>query len=337
MRRRARKVIVAAGIAYAALLLGFLLLRSTPLRDAWWLRLPADFLPFLSLPSLALLPAVLLWARSRATKALVFLPCLIIVLLYGPLFLPQPLVASSSSGMEISVMSYNVTRGDPGIDAILRIIESESADIVALQEVTPEVAHALGDLSVRYPYTALHPTPDGYDGCAVLSRFPITEEEAFPLVEGAHLYQRLALDVDGQRVHLLNLHLQPPALTVLRAGSRFPIPVGYDSTSQDQELERLLEELDDLEGRVIVVGDLNMTDQSPGYREVTRRLTDAYRRAGWGLGHTFPDREVRSIPTPFPLIRIDYIFHSRDMSTGRAYVGDRGGPNHRFLVAELSL
>ena len=337
MWRRARKVIVAAGIAYAALLLGFLLLRSTPLRDAWWLRLPADFLPFLSLPLLAVLPAVLLWARSRVTRGFVFLPWLVLVLLYGPLFLPQPPVASSSSGMEISVMSYNVTRGDPGIDTILSIIKSESADIVALQEVTPEVADALDELGVLYPYSALHPTPDGYDGCGVLTRFPITEEEVFPLVEGAHLYQRLALDVDGHQVHLLNVHLQPPALAVLRAGSRFPIPVGYDSTIQDRELERLLEELDDLEGRIIVAGDLNMTDQSPGYREVTRRLADAYRRAGWGLGHTFPDREVRSIPTPFPLVRIDYIFHSRDMSTTRAYVGDRGGPNHRFLVAELSL
>lgn len=79
-----------------------------------------------------------------------------------------------------------------------------------------------------------------------------------------------------------------------------------------------------------------MTDQSPGYRELRRRLLDAYREAGWGFGHTFPDMEVRSMPTPFPLVRIDYIFHSRDMRASRSYVGDRGGPDHRFLVAELS-
>jgi len=329
-------LIVAAGVAYAAFLLGFLLLRSTPLREMWFLRLAADFRPFLFTPLVALVPAVLVCARSRVAKVFVASPCLVFALLYGPLFLPPTPVASSSSERVLSVMTYNVTRGDPGLDSILAIMENEGADVVALQEVTFEVAQALSELSGTYPHVALHPTPNGYDGCGVLSRYPIIDEEAFPLVEGAHLYQRVVLDVEGERVHLLNMHFQPPRLAVMRRGLPIPLPVGYDTTIQDRELERLLSELDAVEGKVLVVGDLNMTDESPGYAEVTGRLVDAYRVAGWGLGHTFPDREVRSIPMPFPLIRIDYIFLSSELTTNRAYVGDRGGPDHRFLGAELS-
>jgi len=41
------------------------------------------------------------------------------------------------------------------------------------------------------------------------------------------------------------------------------------------------------------------------------------------------------MPTPFPLIRIAYIFHSGDTRGSRAYVGDRGAPDRRFLVARL--
>jgi hypothetical protein len=41
------------------------------------------------------------------------------------------------------------------------------------------------------------------------------------------------------------------------------------------------------------------------------------------------------MPTPFPLIRIDYIFHAGDTRGSRAYVGDRGGPDRRLLVARL--
>jgi len=336
MSRRLRGLIVAAGNTYVALLLFFLLLRSTPLREHWCLRLVADFLPLLFAPLVVLVPATLLCARSKLVRCFVCLPCLVFALLYGPLFLPHPPVASSSSQWGLSVMSYNVNRGAPGLDNILEIIESEAADVVALQEVTPQVAQALSGLSELYPYMGLHPTLDGYAGCGVLSRFPILDDETFPLVEGTHLHQRVLLDIDGQSVHLLNVHLQPPHLQALRMGSRLIVPAGYDTSIQDGELERLLAELDLLEGGVLVVGDLNMTDQSPGYGELTRRLVDSHREAGWGFGHTFPDLEIRSAPIPFTVVRIDYIFHSQDMAAYRSYVGDRGGPDHRFLVADLS-
>jgi vancomycin resistance protein VanJ len=206
-----------------------------------------------------------------------------------------------------------------------------------LQEVSPDLAEALPQLGDRYPYLALHPTPGGYAGSAVLSRYPLSGDVAFPLVEGAHLFQRVVIDVRGTEIHLLNVHLQPPRLPVRRGGSRILVPSGYDTSTQDRELERLFREMEKLKGLMVVVGDFNMTDQSPGYRAIAGKLEDAYREAGWGFGHTFPDMEVRSIATPLPVVRIDYVFHSPDMAAHRAYVGDRGGPNHRFLVAELWL
>ena len=84
----------------------------------------------------------------------------------------------------------------------------------------------------------------------------------------------------------------------------------------------------------MVGGDFNITGQSPGDGELGRRLDDSCREAGWGFGHMYAELEVRSMPTPFPLIRIAYIFHSGDTRGSRAYVGDTGGPDRRFLVAE---
>jgi len=85
----------------------------------------------------------------------------------------------------------------------------------------------------------------------------------------------------------------------------------------------------------VVGGGFNITGQSSGDEELGRGVVDSYRGAGWGFGHTFPELEARSMPTPFRLIRIDYIFHSGDTRGRRAYVGDRGGPDRRFLVAEF--
>jgi vancomycin resistance protein VanJ len=337
LKRGAGRLAIAASNVYVAALLVLVALHRLLPEGPWWVRLAAYALPCLFLPLLAFLPLVLL-SRSRSAKVLICVPCLLFVLLYGNLFVPNLASASPGNGDTLSVMTYNVTTGDPGVDEILAIIQDERPDVVALQELPQEVAEAAADLQEEYPYQALHATPNPYAGCGVLSRFPILEDQAFPLAEGGHLYQRVLLDVDGREVQLLNVHLQPPRLVgQLRGDSRLFVPVGVSTEVQDQELARLLEEFDGLKETVVVAGDFNLTDQSAGYRKLTARLVDAHREAGWGFGHTFPDEEVRSIPTPFPVVRIDYVFHSPDIRALTTYVGGRGGPNHRFLVAELSL
>ena len=336
MKHRLLGVGVAVANAYVVLLMGFLLLHKSPAGSWWWVRLIADFLPHLFLPLLPLVPLVLV-SRSRWAKLLICLPCLSFLLLYGQLFLPNLASGSSRGEQTLRVMTYNVTMGDPGLNEIVSIIESENPDVVALQEVSPEVAEALAQLAADYPYLAVHATPGVCVGSGILSRLPILEDEAFALVDGKHLFQHSVLKVDGSRVHLLNVHLLPPWLPGRwRGGHRVFLPVGYDTTVQDQELDQVLAAVDGLEDPVVAAGDFNMTDRSAGYAAVTQSLGDAYRETGWGFGFTFPDRDGRHILTRIPLLRIDYVFHSRDMTVHRAYVGDRGGPNHRYLVAVLT-
>lgn len=54
--------------------------------------------------------------------------------------------------------------------------------------------------------------------------------------------------------------------------------------------------------------------------------------AGWGFGHT-----ARMAHIPFPLLRIDYIWHTADLAARRAYVGPDVGSDHRPVIAELQL
>ena len=337
MRHRFRDIVLSSNILYTAALLGFLVLQRTSAESLWWVRLAADFLPYLFSPLLVLLPLALL-SRSTGAGVVVCVPCLIFLLLYGDLFLPKLARASHHSGRTLTVMSYNVTMGEPGVDRILSIIESENPDVIGLQELSPQVAEALSDLNGRYPYQSLYPQPVCCAGSGVISRFPILHNEAFPLIEGGHLYQHLILDVQGKSLHLLNIHPQPPQIYGQWRGGLLPfIPTGYSTIARDQELDRLIEQLDGFDGAIVLLGDFNMTDQSSHYSKLTRRLGDAHREAGWGLGHTFPDVEkVGPIPIPFPLVRIDYIFHSWDITAEKATVGADGGPNHRFLLAELS-
>lgn len=337
MRHRFRGIVTAASVIYTGALLGFLVLQRTSAESLWWVNLAVDFLPYLFSPLLILLPLAVL-SRSTRAGVVVCMPCLIFLLLYGSLFLPKLARASQHSGRTLKVMSYNVTMGLPGVDQILSVIESQNPDVIGLQELSPEVAEVLSGLDGRYPYQSLYPRSVCCAGSGVISRFPILHNEAFPLIESGHLYQHLILDVEGETLHVLNVHPKPPRMSwQWLGGSLLLIPAGYSTTARDRELDLLIEQLDGLDGTIVVLGDFNMTDQSSRYRRLTQRLSDAYREAGWGLGHTFPDVEkVGPIPIPFPLVRIDYVFHSRDVTAEKATVGANGGPDHRYLVAELS-
>jgi endonuclease/exonuclease/phosphatase family metal-dependent hydrolase len=99
-------------------------------------------------------------------------------------------------------------------------------------------------------------------------------------------------------------------------------------------------------GPVLVLADFNATDQSTPYRIVTQVLGDAWREGGVGFGHTFPgddsfDRSrprVRDWLIPRWLVRIDYVFHSRQWRTVEAHIGPWDGTSdHRPVCATLAL
>ena len=61
-------------------------------------------------------------------------------------------------------------------------------------------------------------------------------------------------------------------------------------------------------------------------------MIDSFSEVGWGVGHTFYPPQL-----PFPIQRIDYVWHSEDFRATQAYVGEDGGSDHLPIVAKLRL
>ena len=75
-------------------------------------------------------------------------------------------------------------------------------------------------------------------------------------------------------------------------------------------------------------------------RLLAGRLADAYRQAGWGLGHTAPAsvEGLDRVPSPSRLFRIDYVWHSDHWQTLDAHVGEWDGQSdHLSVFATLQL
>lgn len=137
---------------------------------------------------------------------------------------------------------------------------------------------------------------------------------------------------------LVNIHMTPTTGILPRD------EVEQSIRSREREA-MLLADLIRQADTVILGGDANTTSLSDAYRILTAELTDSFREAGFGLGHTFPgskipesDRpHIGSLFAPPWLTRIDYIFHSDDWTVLSARTAHFDGvSDHRGVIVELS-
>jgi len=284
------------------------------------------FAQILWLPALFLLPLAFL-LRSGRTLLLLLLAALAFVITFGDHFVPHAPLVPSADQTSFTFMTYNLldNRRDPA--AIIDLIESAEADVVALQELSIITAAALEAHFVDvYPYRAMHSNKTGVRGMGVMSKFPITADRYWHYDWMALWlgHQEVQLEIKEQTLTLYNLHPIHPGV-----GSSF-----FDPTMRGREIAALLEESRAEEGLFMMAGDFNMPELSNDYARVTQEydFADAYRMRGWGLGHTFTHGFV------LPFLRLDYIFLRDGVDVAEIKVWpSSGGSDHHPVWARLVL
>lgn len=312
---------------HTTLILAYYSMRWLGRDDLWYIDATSYVLPWLFVPLLCLLPAAML-RRSRSLCVLALIPSLLFLWTYGELFIPRRPV--KVTGPKLTVMTHNVFYRNRHADRIVEEIRAREPDVVALQELGPATSQAVErHLVGRYPFHRVEP------GCGIFSRHPIVEYEAFRLGQGVGAWaQRAKLDIDGSLVTVINVHPRSPPLRGFHPlGLPLGIPTGFDNEGRDADVRDLLARLHSVSGALVVLGDFNLTDRQDLYSALAYRLRDSHREGGLGMGFTF----TRFPELSLPMWRIDYVFHSFDIETLCAKVGDFGGSDHRPVIARLGL
>lgn len=287
--------------------------------------------PLLFAPVLLTLPlATALRSRAGVLGSLALVS--IFAVEYGPLFLPQADPALARTDARLTVMTFNLGMDGVHLEQFAAAIEGEGADIVALQEVSPNIAYWLeAELRDHYPYAVLHPD---LSATGLLSRLPILESEWFQPAGTGTPAIHAVLQVHDVITHVLVAHPAPPGVAWTSA---LRLPAGLDVEANQRQIADIARRAAGLEGPVIVLGDLNMTDQTRAYAQLSGIMKDAFREAGWGFGFTFPrGRRIGPFPIPGPLARLDYVFHSDDLYAEWARVNCKTQSDHCYLTAELT-
>jgi endonuclease/exonuclease/phosphatase family metal-dependent hydrolase len=225
-------------------------------------------------------------------------------------------------------MTYNVNFGLAGDDETIAAIVEGEADLVLLQETTPEWEDALRlELSGAYPHMSFHHS-GGAGGLAVLSRFAFEERELVDSPSG--WFPALVVDVDSPLgpLQVLEVHLRPP---VSDSGS---VVSGYFSTPAVR-----LDEIEAFDGHLaagvptIVAGDFNEREDGKAVSFL----------AGQGLASVLPEYHPHVKTWRWTTsvgeieARLDHILYSPELRPYDARVVEAGRSDHLPVVAVFGL
>jgi vancomycin resistance protein VanJ len=259
MSKKLRGIAVGVCWLYTALVVGFMALRVEVSDLPPFLALVNVFTPFLFVPIPVVFLIVLgLWSESALVAGAIALA--IFVGSYGTLFLPRFGGCDCEGEQILRVMTFNLGLHLGRPEALMTLIEDQEADIVAVQEMTSEMAQLFEqELGSTYPYRVSDPVAET---TGLFSRYPIIEEEWNEPVGGGRLYLRAVVDWNDQAVTIFVVHPLPPGLEWYRNTA---IPIGLHDVGPQGQVEEVTKQAKSEKGLVLIVGDFNMSDQTRGY------------------------------------------------------------------------
>jgi len=231
----------------------------------------------------------------------------------------------SADAVELAVMTFNTGNDFIVPDDLVQVLRSSGADIIGLQELSARNAAALEtSLLSEYPFRVLFGKK--FDGKGLLSRYPIEKHKLFSsVITRPHI--EAILNIGERRIVAYVIHAPAPNFRRLELRSPYSMP----------EIEHLLA-LVQVDIPTIALGDFNLADRSEVYHLIANAgLIDTFRASGKGPGFTFPTR-FQYLPVPLPrLIRIDYIWVSKQFVPLSSVVGLGRGSDHLPVISKVAL
>lgn len=293
----------------------------------WLLTVINRIVPYLFVP-VPLFLVLLLHRRAYKLIPYLILPVSIFSFLFHPYLYPQ-LVGSAASQPDLTVMSYNVLYSNLDYDAVANVIRNYDPDLVALQEVMPEMMVALNErLADDYPYS-IHGTNDDYGVTAIFSQYPLSETRVIDLVEDRRAVIART-KVYGQPITFAAVHLRAYGLNWVRPVTDVPREIVLRTEAQNHQTEILWEELHGESGTVIIGCDCNSKQTSSSYRLLDEWLDSAAFQVGWQI----PGAVLAGAKQDTSLERIDFIWYQGDLEPFGAFeIQDSGGSDHLPILA----
>ena len=240
----------------------------------------------------------------------------------GYLALIAPLVFAGSgpepAGGEptVSIVAANLLYRNDQIDAAADMLHTIDADVLALSEVTPDIAAAL----------QRHPLADQY---------PFRVDASAPLASGLMIWSRLPLGPVGEQPDFRRA-IDTTVLTdagAIRLLLVHPPPPVFDRAQWTAELDSIAGVVDETLFPTVVLGDFNASYFHPSYRRMLgdADLHDVLVDQGRAFTPTWPTDS--RLP---PFAPLDHVLLDPSLSTLAVTVSEVPGSDHRAVIATVT-
>ncbi|MBN2349302.1 MAG: endonuclease/exonuclease/phosphatase family protein [Bacteroidales bacterium] len=343
MKKLVKYIVLYINIAFAVLLLfSYLSVYISP-EKFWGMSFFGLLYPFLLIINVIFL---IFWAVKK--KKYFGISLIVILIGSGHLFKFIQLHPGSKKHQTeeqgIKFLSYNVRLfnyykwlNDPAAQSrIFEFIKANNPDIICFQEFFVHNTDNFEENTLKkllpgtwYPhinYTSIRNNLKF--GIATFSRYPIINQETISFNNSVNSCISTDIEVDGKIIRVFNVHLQSVHLEKDNYNFIDSILMNY-SNKHIGEMKKISYRLRDAyimrAGQVdiirnyldqspyptILCGDFNDTPVSYTYRKLKGKMVDSFVESGKGIGNTYLGN--------FPSFRIDYIFHSENLSSSKFY------------------
>ena len=262
----------------------------------------------------------------------------------------------------LKVLSYNVrlfdlynwTENKKTRDLIIQQIKKENPDIICFQEYYYSSNHnfltrdlILKELGMKYYYENFSHESNEHSkfGIATFSKFPMLKND-FISFENDKSNQCIWTDIkvkdDTLRVynaHLGSIRFNYSDYKVI-GGKGSPLwPYQKKPTRQifkrlklgfqkrQEQIGVLIPQINKSPHKTIICSDINDTPLSYAYHQFDKYFTDAFTKSGNGIGGTY----IGNIPG----LRIDYIWHSKDLTSFNFKTNSSALSDHKAISASI--
>lgn len=284
--------------------------------------------PYFFVPVPILLLLALITRRFKLLLPLI-VPVLVFGWLYYPYLLPKP--AQAANEIDLRVMTYNVLFSNLEYNAVANVILTNQPDLVALQEVQPEMMAALQvRLDEEYPYSVMG-FENQYGTTAVFSRHPIVDSDVLDLKADRPAVV-VKTEVSNRPVTFIAAHLLAYGLWWVD-WQDIPAVVMERTADQNRQARILIEEVEKQDGIAIIGCDCNSKETASSYRILADAMKNTVRQIGW----IFNEHEQANVKQDRDLQHIDYVFYRGELiPLSLKVIQDSGGSDHLSVMASYS-
>lgn len=263
-------------------------------------------------------------------------------------------INENSAATFLTVATYNVDSFNQehtgySCKQIAECMKNLGVDIFCFQEFGINKEFGVDSLYValsEWPYHYIPPSPEGENllQLALFSRYPIKDQQLITYPESNNCSLWCDIDFNGRTVRLFNNHLQTTDVSnnkrklekELKADNSARIELAAITladglhnnfkkrAAQANQINQLIKVSPH---PTLICGDFNSLPSSYTYRTVKGNLNDGFQSCGHGYMYTF--RYFKH------LLRIDYIFHSKEFEGVDYFSPDINYSDHNPVVMKM--